>query len=91
VNERISEFTRQKPVTALVDLFTQYEVPHAPILGIKEALSQPQAVAREMVVEADHAVLGQHTDEILRDILGLTAERIDELRASKVVAWSIGS
>ena len=76
------------------------------------ALAQPQAVAREMVVETDHLslgkipivnraikfpgdrqpvptappVLGQHTDEILRDILGLTSEKIAELRASKVVA-----
>ena len=112
VNERIGEFTRQKSVAELVELFTQYQVPHAPILGIKEALSQPQAVAREMVVETDHPVLGkipivnraikfpgdrqpvptappvlgQHTDEILRDILGLTAEQIEELRTSKVVA-----
>jgi crotonobetainyl-CoA:carnitine CoA-transferase CaiB-like acyl-CoA transferase len=31
-------------------------------------------------------VLGQHTDEILRDVLGLTAERIQELRTAKVVA-----
>jgi crotonobetainyl-CoA:carnitine CoA-transferase CaiB-like acyl-CoA transferase len=111
VNERISEFTRQKTVKELVDLFTHYEVPHAPILGIKEALAQPQAAAREMVVETDHSllgkipivnraikfpgdrqpvpsappVLGQHTDEILRDILGFTSEKIAELRASKVV------
>lgn len=112
VNERIAEFTRQRLVAQLVDLFTQYQVPHAPILGIKEALAQPQAVAREMVVEADHQVLGkipivnraikfpghpqpvpaappvlgQHTEEILRDILGYTAEQIEQLRASKVVA-----
>lgn len=112
VNERISELTRRKSVADLVELFTQHQVPHAPILGIREALSQPQAVARDMVVEADHQVLGkvpivnrairfpgspqpvpaappvlgQHTDEILRDILGLTAGQIEELRASKVVA-----
>jgi crotonobetainyl-CoA:carnitine CoA-transferase CaiB-like acyl-CoA transferase len=112
VNERISEITRQKSVADLVTLFTQYEVPHAPILGVKEALSQPQAVAREMVVDTDHQVLGkipivsraikfpghhqpipaappvlgQHTDEILRDILGLTSEEIEKLHASKVVA-----
>jgi crotonobetainyl-CoA:carnitine CoA-transferase CaiB-like acyl-CoA transferase len=112
VNERISEFTRQKTVAALVELFTQHQVPHAPILGIKEALSQPQAVARDMVVETDHQtlgkipivnraikfrgdsqpvptappVLGQHTDEILRSILGLTSQQIEDLRASKVVA-----
>lgn len=112
VNERIAALTRQKTVADLVALFTRHQVPHAPILGITEALSQPQAVAREMVVEADHQVLGkvpivnrairfpgspqpvpeappvlgQHTDEILRDILGLTAGQIEELRASKVVA-----
>jgi formyl-CoA transferase/CoA:oxalate CoA-transferase len=112
VNEMISEFTRQKPVNELVDLFTHYQVPHAPILGIMDALAQPQAVDREMVVETDHLklgkipivnrplkfprdeqpvptappVLGQHTDEILKDILGLTPEQIEELRASKVVA-----
>jgi crotonobetainyl-CoA:carnitine CoA-transferase CaiB-like acyl-CoA transferase len=112
VNERICGVTRQKTVNELVDLLAQHQVPHAPILGIQEALSQPQAVAREMVVETDHQllgkipivnrpikfpgasqpvpaappVLGQHTDEILRDILGFTAERIAQLRASKVVA-----
>jgi crotonobetainyl-CoA:carnitine CoA-transferase CaiB-like acyl-CoA transferase len=93
-------------------LLTKHEVPHAPILGIKQALAQPQAVAREMVVETEHAVLGkipivnrsikfpgdaqpvptappilgQHTDAILRDVLGLDDEQIAQLRASKVVA-----
>ena len=112
VNEMIGKLTREKTVEELVELFTEYNVPHAPILGIKAALAQPQALAREMVVETEHAVLGripivnrpvrfpgdpqpvptappvlgQHTDEILRDILGLTAARIAELRASKVVA-----
>src|SRR3546814_10231129 len=81
-------------------------------LGIREALAQPQAVAREMVVETEHAVLGripiinrsikfpgseqpapsappvlgQHTDEILRDVLGLSADAIAQLRASKTVS-----
>jgi crotonobetainyl-CoA:carnitine CoA-transferase CaiB-like acyl-CoA transferase len=112
VNERICGVTSQKTVNELVELLTRHQVPHAPILGIKDALSQPQAVAREMVVETDHQVLGkipivnraikfpgdpqpvpaappvlgQHTDEILRDILGFTSDRIAELRASKVVA-----
>jgi crotonobetainyl-CoA:carnitine CoA-transferase CaiB-like acyl-CoA transferase len=112
VNEMICELTRRKTVAELAELFTEYNVPHAPILGIREALAQPQAVAREMVVETEHAVLGkipivnrpikfageqqpvpaappvlgQHTDEILRDILGLTAARIAELRAAKVIA-----
>jgi crotonobetainyl-CoA:carnitine CoA-transferase CaiB-like acyl-CoA transferase len=75
-------------------------------------LAQPQVIAREMVVETEHPilgkipivnrpirfpadpqpvpsappVLGQHTDEILRDVLGLTPERIEQLRAAKAVA-----
>jgi formyl-CoA transferase len=112
VNELIATFTRQKTVQELVELLAEHEVPHAPILGIKEALSQPQAVAREMVVETEHEVLGkipivnrpikfagdaqpvpaappvlgQHTDEILHDVLGLTSDQIDQLRSAKVVA-----
>jgi crotonobetainyl-CoA:carnitine CoA-transferase CaiB-like acyl-CoA transferase len=112
VNERIRGVTTRKTVNELVELLTLHQVPHAPILGIQEALSQPQAVAREMVVETDHQllgkipivnrpikfpdrpqpvpaappVLGQHTDEILQGILGLTADQIAQLRAAKVVA-----
>ncbi len=59
VNALISVFTEQKTVEELVDLFTEYQVPHAPILGIHEALSQPQAVAREMIVETAHKTLGK--------------------------------
>lgn len=93
-------------------LLTAHQVPHAPILGVHDALTQPQAVAREMVVETEHAalgtikivnrsikwpgemqavpeappVLGQHTDAVLADILGLDAERIAALREAKVVS-----
>jgi crotonobetainyl-CoA:carnitine CoA-transferase CaiB-like acyl-CoA transferase len=59
VNELIATFTRQKTVQELVELLAEHEVPHAPILGIQEALSQPQAVVREMVVETEHEVLGK--------------------------------
>src|SRR3984893_1827597 len=48
VNERICAVTTRKTVSELVELLTQHQVPHAPILGIQDALSQPQAVAREM-------------------------------------------
>jgi len=112
VNEIIAQFTRQKAVQELVAVFTQCQVPHAPILGITDALAQPQAVARGMVVQAQHQtlgeipivnrsitfpgapqdapcappVLGQHTDEILDEILGLTPRQIAQLRAANVVS-----
>jgi len=58
VNEMIAEKTRQFSVDELVEIFTLHQVPHAPILGIHEALEQPQSVAREMVVETEHKTLG---------------------------------
>jgi crotonobetainyl-CoA:carnitine CoA-transferase CaiB-like acyl-CoA transferase len=112
VNAMISEITQLHSVDELVVLFEQFEVPHAPVLGVTEALAQPQSVAREMVVEVEHRrlgripivnrpikfpqdrqaapsappVLGQHTDEILAEVLGFDAARIEQLRAAKVVA-----
>jgi crotonobetainyl-CoA:carnitine CoA-transferase CaiB-like acyl-CoA transferase len=112
VNEMIASVTREKTVDELVEILTRHEVPNAPILGIKAALAQPQTVAREMVVETEHQVLGkipivnrpfkfpgdpqpaptappvlgQHTDEILRDMLGLNHDQIEKLRASKIVS-----
>ncbi|HEX7873932.1 MAG TPA: CoA transferase [Sphingobium sp.] len=112
VNAIISAFTQEHDVADLVEIFTAHQVPHAPILGIRDALSQPQTVAREMVVETEHAVLGripivnrpikyvgepqpvpdappvlgQHSDAILAEVLGLDTERIAALRAAGVVA-----
>ena len=112
VNRFVADFTSRHSVADLVTRFTEHQVPHAPILGVTEALAQPQAVAREMVVETEHAtlgripivnrpirfadapqpvpgappVLGQHSDAILGEVLGLLPERIAELRAAGVVA-----
>lgn len=111
VNAMIAERTQRFTVDELVEIFTRHQVPHAPILGVQEALSQPQAVAREMVVETQHAtlgsipivnrpikfpgspqpvpaappVLGQHTDEILRDVLNLAPDEIAALRETRAI------
>ena len=112
VNELVSSRTREHTLEELSALFEQHHVAYAPILGVTEALAQPQAIARSMVVETEHRalgsipivnrsirfcgeeqpvpaappVLGQHTAEILSDILELPPERIEQLRAAKVVA-----
>jgi crotonobetainyl-CoA:carnitine CoA-transferase CaiB-like acyl-CoA transferase len=112
VNEMIAAKTQLFTVDELVEIFTRHQVPHAPILGVHEALSHPQSIAREMVVETEHQtlgtipivnrpikfpgspqpvptappVLGQHTEEILREVLDLDPEQIAKLRDAQVVA-----
>jgi crotonobetainyl-CoA:carnitine CoA-transferase CaiB-like acyl-CoA transferase len=111
VNAIVSEGTSTRTVEELVAMFTEHQVPHAPVLGIGAALSQPQTVAREMVVEVEHRtlgtipivnrpikydeaqprpaappVLGQDTDAVLSELLGLDGKSIAALRASGVVS-----
>lgn len=111
VNALVSAFTSARSVDELVALFTEFQVPHAPILGITDALNQAQAQARNMVVETEHKtlgkipivnrsikfpgseqpvpsappVLGEHTDQVLADILQLSEEQIVALRSKRVV------
>ena len=106
VNTMIGDITRQHTIRELELLFDRHQVPHAPILTVSEALTQPQAVARKMVVDVQHKtlgkipivnrpfrfpgndqelpaappILGEHTDTILSDILGLDDDQIQKLR-----------
>lgn len=99
-------------------------VPVTAVSTLPEALADPQAVAREVVVSGQHPragalkmvasplwhakgpdgvaldlapetgkapvppLLGQHTDQVLRDVLGLPAEEIERLLASGAVKGS---
>jgi crotonobetainyl-CoA:carnitine CoA-transferase CaiB-like acyl-CoA transferase len=59
LSELIDARTAQQTVAQLEALFTEHNVPHAPVLGVQAALSQAQATERGMVVEVDHPVLGR--------------------------------
>ena len=71
--------------------------PHAAERGMVETIEHPAVGALRLLgipfklggtpasVRRPPPTLGQHTDEVLRDELGLTAERIGELRARKVI------
>jgi len=59
VDHIIAEVTRTRTVAEWQDRLTAFDVPHAPVLGVKAALAHPHAVAREMVVEADHPTAGR--------------------------------
>ena len=54
----ISEVTETRTVAEWETRLAAADVPHAPVLGVTAALSHPHAVAREMVVEADHPAIG---------------------------------
>ena len=86
-------------------------VPAGPINTLDRVLSDPQVLAREMVVEIDGPaedkikiignplkmektpvntftrppLLGQHSREILREILGYSPEKIDSLRQKEAI------
>jgi crotonobetainyl-CoA:carnitine CoA-transferase CaiB-like acyl-CoA transferase len=94
-----------------VELLDAAGVANGPINSVEQVFQEPQAVARGLKIELDHAaagkvslvanpmrfsetpidytrappVLGQHTDEILRDTLGMSEAEIGKLRADGVV------
>jgi crotonobetainyl-CoA:carnitine CoA-transferase CaiB-like acyl-CoA transferase len=58
VDQIISDITRTRSVAEWEKRLTAADVPHAPVLGVTAALAHPHALAREMVVEAEHAAIG---------------------------------
>ncbi len=92
-------------------LLAEEGIPSAPVNTVDKVLSDPQIIARNMLVEADHPaygkmkilgnpvkmsgmsrerftgapILGEHTQEILSDLLGYTHEEIDALKKEKII------
>ena len=58
VDQIISDVTRTRTVAEWEARLKAADVPHAPVLGVNAALSHPHALAREMVVEVEHAAIG---------------------------------
>jgi crotonobetainyl-CoA:carnitine CoA-transferase CaiB-like acyl-CoA transferase len=54
----IAEVTRTRTVAEWEKRLQEADVPHSPVLGVTAALTSPHALAREMVVEAEHAKIG---------------------------------
>lgn len=58
IEPRIATITRTRSVAEWQSILEAHDVPHAPVLGVREALAHPHAQAREMVVEVQHQTLG---------------------------------
>jgi formyl-CoA transferase len=101
----------QRATREWVELLDAAGVPNGPINNVEQVFKEPQALARGLRIELEHAtagkvslvaspmrfsetpidgtrappVLGQHTEEILRDTLGMSEAEITRLRAEGVV------
>ncbi|MBC9175584.1 CaiB/BaiF CoA transferase family protein [Pseudoroseomonas ludipueritiae] len=58
IEPRIAAITRSRSVAEWRRILEAHDIPHAPVLGVREALAHPHAQAREMVVEVRHERLG---------------------------------
>ena len=111
ITRLLDEVFSRRTTRAWVELLDAAGVPTGPINSVAEVFREPQAVARGLKVELDHATagkialvanpmrfsqtpitydlappaLGQHTDEILRDTLGMSDAQIAQLREDGVV------
>lgn len=54
----IDAVTRQQPRAFWIERFEQAGVPCGPILDYEDALTTPQAIAREMTIDVEHPTLG---------------------------------
>lgn len=106
INQRLGEIFRQQTKAYWLEHLRGARIPCAPVNDLEQALSDPQVLARDMVVEVTDVhgdtvlqpgnpiklsetyedtftappTVGQHTEEVLGS-LGLTAERLTELRS----------
>lgn len=105
LNYEIEKVLQKKYLEDWSDIFSQHDVPHAPILNVEEILNYPQIRAREMVKKINHPkcgeiqyvgspikyqneelnnaspppLLGEHTEEVLSNMLDYSEESIKEV------------
>lgn len=111
IDAAVQAVIETEPCEHWLSLLQDRRIPCAPVNNFEHALSDPQVIARNMVVEVAHPagdpvrmpgtpmkfsetdgeefssppLLGQQTDEVLRDMLGLAEDRIAALRQAGVV------
>jgi crotonobetainyl-CoA:carnitine CoA-transferase CaiB-like acyl-CoA transferase len=111
INRRLSEVFQTNTQAHWLEKLENARIPCAPVNNFAQALTDVQAIARNMVVEVEHPngtkfkapgnpvkmsdtyedtfspppLLGQHTDEILKDLLGKTDDEIAAWRENGII------
>ncbi|NIM69067.1 MAG: CoA transferase [Xanthomonadales bacterium] len=111
INDRLNEVLATDTSANWLERLEAQRIPCAPVNRFSQALSDPQVVYRNMVVDLAHPsgastrgpgnpvkfsrsneesfsaapTVGQHTDEVLSELLGYDAATIADLRAQEVV------
>ncbi|WP_317931969.1 CoA transferase [Halioxenophilus sp. WMMB6] len=111
INARIQEHFDREPCEYWLQKLGEYRIPCAPVNKFSDAFNDPQAQARNMVVEVPLATgekirqpgnpvkfsdtneesystpptIGQNTNEILCQRLGLSVEQVEKLRGEGVI------
>jgi formyl-CoA transferase/CoA:oxalate CoA-transferase len=117
VETMVAEALRRRSTAAWEERLLAADIPYAPVLSVGQALTQPQAVARQMVQPLDHPrlgqldvvgspvkftnagavtpqaapLLGEHTRQVLTDVLGLDAATLDALEQGGVLSAGSGT
>jgi CoA:oxalate CoA-transferase len=110
-DDDVREWIRDKTMDEAMALLTAQDIPATPIFDLDMVYEDPQARAREMMVDVEHPeagtmsltgipmkfsdsplkieshspLIGQDNEEILKELLGLSQEDIDELREKVVI------
>jgi formyl-CoA transferase len=99
LEQHITDWTRTLSAAELLDVLQSIGVPSAKVTRVSELVQHPQLAHRGQIIEMPHSeagtvpmrlhhpppALGEHTDEVLTEWLGLAASRIADLRAAGAV------
>jgi len=107
----LEQIFSEKTADEWLKLLVEEGIPSAPVSTLDKVLSDPQLLARDMLVEVEHPVygkmkvlgnpvkmsgiteesytsaptLGEHTNQILLELLGYSQEQMDELKRERVI------
>lgn len=111
INSRLNKIFSTDAKANWLEKLRKKRIPCAPVNNLEQALSDPQTLARNMVIEVEHPLggtakmpgnpiklsdtheetysppptVGQHTEEVLKDLLNKSIEEINALKKKGII------